>query len=63
MNKHEAMQLIQSWIQEHSPFIAEVVNATARDDGVWEVTVECSEMIWIQTISLVGEVGNPVWMN
>jgi hypothetical protein len=63
MDKHEAVHLIQRWIHAHSPFSAEVVTATARADGVWEVTVEYSELSWRQTISPVGEVGPPVWVN
>lgn len=63
MTKREAMQRIRDWIHEHSPFMAEVVEATARGDGSWEVTVECSDLIWIQTVSPAGEVGSPVWLS
>jgi hypothetical protein len=63
MTERETIELIEIWIKEHSPFTAEVVSVTAEEHGAWVVQVECSEVIWQQTVSPEGEVSDPVWID
>ncbi|MCS6926748.1 MAG: hypothetical protein NZ578_12685 [Candidatus Binatia bacterium] len=62
MTEHEARRRVQEWIRECSPFAAAVVAAKARPDGSWQITVECSDFVWIQTVSAEGDISEPVWI-
>jgi hypothetical protein len=63
MTQREAVALIEAWIKQHSPFTAQVVNATHDERGTWIIQVECSEIIWQQTIDPEGEISAPVLLN
>jgi hypothetical protein len=60
MRQHEVVRLIEAWIQEHSPFAAEVGRVVPTEYGKWLVQVECAELIWEQTVSNDGEVSAPL---
>jgi hypothetical protein len=63
MTQQEAMATIEDWIKTHSFFAAQTVSVTPDGDGAWVVWVECSELIWKQSISPAGEVSAPVWVD
>lgn len=63
MTEHEARRRVQEWIREYSPFAAAVVAAKARPDGSWEVTVECRDFVWIQTVGVEGDISGPAWID
>ncbi len=60
MTEHEAIELVENWIREHSRFAATVVGITSSVHGTWVALVECSTVLWEQTVSPEGEVGNPL---
>ena len=63
MTREEAIAIIEMWIQEHSRFAAQVVNATWDAQGLWVIEAECSEVVWRQTVSPTGEVSVPLLLN
>ena len=63
MTQQEAVALINTWITEYSPFAAQVVKACRGEQGSWLIEVECSEVIWQQTVSPEGEVSTPILLD
>lgn len=59
MTQQEAIQLVETRIQEHSVLAAQVVSAQQDAYGDWVIQAECSVAIWQQRVSPGGEVNAP----
>ena len=59
MKQREAINLIEAWIAEQSPYAAHVVEVTPGEQGAWIVLIECSALTWQQRVSPDGRVSAP----
>ena len=63
MTHIEAINLVELWIQHHSPLQAEVLNTTSTVGGTREVLVNCSGFYWKHIVHCNGRVSGPVWLD